>query len=237
MSISIQDFCPHHLFNPIYEQVRKLGLYYEIKETEGSTNIRISTERKTRFRKEKFRFLTTRTLNGSDSANWRKPENYEESRVNKNSTYNYKFPDLQFFCDTPPPALPTPPAGLGPTSPTPPSPVSGSSPARALSLSAPTTAHLVPKASTPSQPPQCLKPPLVNPYRQIKRSYQSIPAVPTSILSPSSPPSFETSTPVTTSAPTPQFFPAMPPDKSQILDLTTEDVEALKKLVAVYMRK
>ena len=95
------------LFNPIYEEVRKLGLSYEIKESHGATVIKISVDNKKTFRprKEKFRFSTTKTLNGSSQLNWRNPQFYQENEAVIDSS----FPDIHFFRNTPPPAPPRTP--------------------------------------------------------------------------------------------------------------------------------
>ena len=95
------------LFNPNYEEVRKLGLSYEIKESHGATVIKISVDNKKTFRprKEKFRFSTTKTLNGSSQLNWRNPQFYQENEAVIDSS----FPDIHFFRNTPPPARPRTP--------------------------------------------------------------------------------------------------------------------------------
>ena len=41
------------LFNPIYEEVRKLRVYYEIKESAGATVIKISVEKNKTFRQKR----------------------------------------------------------------------------------------------------------------------------------------------------------------------------------------
>ena len=46
--------------------------------------------------REKFRFNSTRTFNGSDTLNWRSPKNYQESSTSF-------FPNIHFFRSTPPP--------------------------------------------------------------------------------------------------------------------------------------
>ena len=55
--------------------------------------------------KEKFRFNSIRTLNGSDNLNWRRPNTYQEASSAPRST--------SFFRDTPgpPPQCPAPPPG------------------------------------------------------------------------------------------------------------------------------
>ena len=59
------------LFNSLYNQVRHLGLPYEIKEAGGSVIIKISSDFKNSFNKEKekFRFHTQITLKGSNNSN------------------------------------------------------------------------------------------------------------------------------------------------------------------------
>ena len=101
MAVTDQNgYCPKSLFNPIYEQVRTSGLYYQIKESPGSTFIKISTNKNIYFRQgEKFRFRTTRTLNGAATFNWRKSETCHETTFSQNSSK--KFPDFSFFKNTP----------------------------------------------------------------------------------------------------------------------------------------
>ena len=48
--------------------------------------------------REKFRFNSSKTLNGSDTLNWRSPENYQEASTSF-------FPNINFFRSTPPPTL------------------------------------------------------------------------------------------------------------------------------------
>ena len=88
--------------NQVYNQVRNLGVPYEIKESSGSVIIKISSShcKQQIFRpKEKFRFHSTRTLNGSSNLDWRAPRNYEESVGSSKSS----LPDIPFFRTTPPP--------------------------------------------------------------------------------------------------------------------------------------
>ena len=110
------------LYNSLFQQVRKLGLPYEIKESAGSVVIKISPDTKHSFRneREKFRFRTNRTLNGSNNLNWRCPQNYEER-----SLLSPLFPNLHFFQTTPPPqrlSPSPPPRCLPPSRPTAPPP-------------------------------------------------------------------------------------------------------------------
>ena len=96
------------LYNSVYEQVRLLGLPYEIKETGGSVVIKISADIKQQsFNKEmeKFRFHNRRTLNGSSNSNWRSPESFNKKYVQISADVP-SFPNLKFFQRpfTPPPA-------------------------------------------------------------------------------------------------------------------------------------
>ena len=121
-------------FNQLYESVRVLGLPYEIKESGGSVIIKIaSNANQTKFRhtNEKFRFLTTRTFNGSSNQNWRTPISLNPIRTS--------FPDISFFRSTPPPhttSRPPPPrAAPPPPGPGPvvtPTPVSSAEPNQIL---------------------------------------------------------------------------------------------------------
>ena len=96
------------LINSVYEQVRKTGLPYQIKESGGSIVIRMSSDSKFKFKnnQEKFRFHSTRTFNGSNNTNWRSPQIFSESSF----TSKPSFPDITFFQSTPPPQrlMPTP---------------------------------------------------------------------------------------------------------------------------------
>jgi hypothetical protein len=104
--------------HPVYEKVRELGLPYQIKETGGSVIIKItSTSQYQNFQqtKEKFRFQTTRTFDGSSNPNWRAPQTY--------IVFKTDFPDINFFRRTPPPQCkpsPPPPPPPGYTTPPPP---------------------------------------------------------------------------------------------------------------------
>ena len=134
-------------FNILYQTVRQLGLPYEIKESSGSVLIKISADLKTSFSKEKFRFHTKRTMNGSNNLNWRSPNNYHE----KSNFSSPSFPNIQFFRTTPPP--------------TPPTPRSCSSPPKSSPGPSPSTAVKVPNqtyqetnsTSTPINPYRCKK--------------------------------------------------------------------------------
>ena len=94
-------------FNPLYEQVRQLGLPYQIKESGGSVLIKISSKNFQQFSNsnEKFRFHTSRTLNGSNNQNWRSPQNFQEKSILSGTS----FPDINFFRSTPPPSYRSPP--------------------------------------------------------------------------------------------------------------------------------
>ena len=108
--------------HPVYEKVRELGLPYQIKETGGSVIIKItSTSQYQNFQqtKEKFRFQTTRTFDGSSNPNWRAPQTYKETSL----VFKTDFPDINFFRRTPPPQCkPSPPPPPPPGYTTPPSP-------------------------------------------------------------------------------------------------------------------
>ena len=129
----------HELVNHLYQQVRQLGLPYQIKESGGSIMIRISSDNKHYFHqdKEKFRFHTMRTFNGSSNSNWRTPQNYEENSFANNDS---SFPDIKFFRTTPPPQTSTPPPIPSATRP----PVSQALPSAQKSASAPADPTSVP---------------------------------------------------------------------------------------------
>ena len=114
-------------FNQLYKKVRELGLPYEIKESEGSVIIKITADTNYSFRNH-----NKRTLNGSNTSNWRDPQHFHEQSIIRSPS----FPTLNFFQTTPPPksAPLTPPPP--PVSPIPP-PVSYSeaSPSTALGKS------------------------------------------------------------------------------------------------------
>ena len=138
-----------YLFNSIYEQVRGLGLPYEIKESGGSVLIKISSDFKQSFskEKEKFRFHTKRTINGSNNQNWRNPQNYQEKSILSSPS----LPDIHFFQTTPPPQrLPPPPPPRSPVSRAPPQ----------SELPNHTFAKSLQVTSTP----------LLNPYRSYRRN-------------------------------------------------------------------
>ena len=106
--------------HPVYQKVRELGLPYQIKETEGSVIIKItSSSQYQNFQqtKEKFRFQTTRTFNGSSNPNWRAHQTYNETSL----VLKTDFPDINFFRRTPPPQCkPSPPPRPVDTTPPPP---------------------------------------------------------------------------------------------------------------------
>ena len=95
------------MFDQLYENVRDLGLPYKISESGGSVIIKISSNIKQsqqlQQKKEKFRFNSVRTINGSDNLNWRAPQTYNEDFL----TSRTPFPDISFFRNTPPPDLTT----------------------------------------------------------------------------------------------------------------------------------
>jgi hypothetical protein len=94
-----------NVFNQIYDEVRKTGLPYQIKESGGSLIIRISSDSRQQFNqnKEKFKFSTSRTFNGSNNVNWRSPKTFEENSCSRPS-----FPDITLFRSTPPTTAPPP---------------------------------------------------------------------------------------------------------------------------------
>ena len=114
------------LLNPLYEKVRELGFPYQIQETVGSVIIKVNSNtqyQKFHHPREKFRFHTTRSLNGSDIPNWRTPQIYNE----KSHVFDPAFPDTNFLRKTPAPQSRTlPPPSL--SAPTPPTPTSVSLP-------------------------------------------------------------------------------------------------------------
>ena len=161
----------YELFNPVYEKVRELGLAYQIKESGNSVIIKISSnnEHHIKQEKEKFRFHTTRTLNGSNNPNWRSPQNFYEKSLIRNSC----FPNFSFFQTTPPPQYKTPPSALWcpatacsrvkPVS-TPPPPISSASPTFVESIPSAVSSDTSTSLESPNQTFQ--KP---NPYRSTRR--------------------------------------------------------------------
>ena len=153
----------------LYEQVRKTGLPYQIKESGGAIVIKISSDRKYQFNQsqEKFRFHTNRTFNGSSNKNWRLPQNFSEHSFHKRPS----FPDLTFFQSTPPPKrlIPTPPKSPPPKRPIPPPPTSavtnvpGSSESTSVSETSPAlrSTFQIRQGSLQQTP--------FNPYRSMKR--------------------------------------------------------------------
>ena len=96
----------HELFNSVYDEVRKLGLSYQIQETGGSVTIKITRD-KYNFKQENretFRFRNSRSFNGSSNSNWRSPQKFNEVG---NKTCS-SFPNLEFFQVTPAPSPQTP---------------------------------------------------------------------------------------------------------------------------------
>ena len=86
-----------NVFNSVYEEVRKIGLPYQIKESGGSVLIKISSDIKHQYNQErgKFRFNTVRTFGGSENKNWRSPISYDDNSVRIFSRIN--FPDITFL--------------------------------------------------------------------------------------------------------------------------------------------
>ena len=172
------------VFNKVYDEVRSLGLPYEIQESGGNVMIKISSSssinQKQSFKnsKEKFRFLTSRTLNGSRQPNWRVPPSSNE---NSYAVIRKSFPDIEFFRRTPPPnhVAPPSPLSLAPTTPPPPptlknltqepnpSPIANVVNSGAPALPSSTSLESPPESF--SKPMQELKPYLYNPYRCLKR--------------------------------------------------------------------
>jgi hypothetical protein len=175
--------------------------------------------------REKFRFNTSRTYNGSNNPNWRCPQTFEENS-------RTSFPDINFFRSTPPPSHRVPP----------PPPPASTCPAS----STPTTAPEVPSAvqdpnqtmkigkqslesSTQSQHETQLPGTPINPFRCSRRQIH-FPRTP-NLLNPSS-------TPI---SPIP---PAQATDLASVTDLThpTEMNDAgmdafIKVMEAVYQTK
>ena len=240
-------YCPKSLFNPIYEQVRISGLYYEIKEYPGSTFIKISTNKNIYYRqREKFRFRNTRTFNGASTLNWRKSETFHETTTfSQNSSA--KFPDFSFFQNTPAPTpaprlcgtMPRPttstPLAPPPTSPTqcatqlaqpPPSLTPSSLPSPLCgSLNSPI---LPPPSPLPNPNPPNLPPPNLpntNPYRSVKRKSTISPVYSFTVPSVLSSSNGSNDSSATENE---------PPDEKY---LSPEDIEALKNMMkALYER-
>lgn len=169
----------HELYNPIYEQIRKLGLPYQVKETGGSVTIQITADTKYDFshQNSKFRFKTSKTFNGSSNSNWRSPKMFKDVSTPKQTFFT--LPSLEFFQLTPPPQRSSFP---------PPSPAT-SRPA--------STPHLPMKVSTkiynkPTPKPMPEKPSVItfqtlpNPFRLAKRLV-TFPAIPKLLMKPTSP--------------------------------------------------
>ena len=140
-------------FDQLYKQVREIGLPYQINEAGGSVVIKISSniyQKQFSKPREKFRFNSTRTFNGSDTLNWRSPENYQEAST-------LFFPNINFFRSTPPPTMrpsvSTPPAVSSSLSnikySAPPPPTRSSAP----HPPSPTLATLPPARSSTTPPP------------------------------------------------------------------------------------
>ena len=234
------------VFNPLYQQVRQLGLPYQIKESGGSIVIRISSDNKHYFQqdKEKFRFHTMRTFNGSRNSNWRSPQNYEEnSFVNNDST----FPDINFFRTTPPPQRPTPPPTPSAARPPVSQPSAQKSPFAPAEPTSVPTAVSSGRTKSPSSPEKSFQEPFhrtstpLNPYRctsqvvlQKTSSHQSS----SGQVSASELMSASHSPVITPSALSTSVLSKSPPRtqaaaENRIL-LTAEDREALKQLLLVY---
>ena len=107
-------------YDQLYEKVREMGLPYKISESGGSIVIKISSnsnQKQFSLPKDKFRFHSIRSFNGSENLNWRKPNTFQEASFITGTS----FPDIHFFRDTPapPPQCPEFP----PSAPPPPTPV------------------------------------------------------------------------------------------------------------------
>ena len=206
--------------------------------------IRISTENKHYFHqdKEKFRFHTMRTFNGSSNSNCRSPQIYEE-----NDSF---FPDINFFRTTPTPQTLTPPHIPSAARP----PVSQPLPSAQKSDSAPTDPTSVPtgvsvfkkssnspekfpetfhRTSTPRDPYRCTKSQVVL-QKSPSPSQPSSGQVPASeSFASASSSTVLTSPALSSSALSSQSPPRTPAPESRIR-LTAEDREALKQLLLVY---
>ena len=207
--------------------------------------IKISSDKSHHFNqeKEKFRFHTMRTFNGSSNSNWRYPQNYAENSV----ANSFSFPDINFFRTTPPPQRPSPPPIPTATASPPVSqthqllcaPAERSSTSPAVSSFQRTSSkspnqplnEALQLASTPLNPRQILFPktPTLKPSSsQVSASESSISVSPI--------PAFPTPAPSTLVSPIeshslPQENPA------NRIHLTPEDREALKQLLLVYKGK
>ena len=230
-------------FNKLYESVRGLGLPYEIKESGGSVIIKIASNsnQKCHHPNEKFRFLTTRTFNGSSNQNWRTPS-FNAIRTS--------FPDVSFFRTTPPPhttpcpppapqaAAPPPPPGPGPV--VTPKPVSSAEPNEILQADSTSKATSTTTTAMSSSTSNSLESPehflhsqepkpfststpfLFNPFRCSKRQIV-FPPTPNLLNSPSVPTASTSSTSLEMSPPAPP-----PRDKNQALINVMEAIYAQK---------
>ena len=173
----------YELYNPIYEQIRKLGLSYEIKESGTSVIIKISADSKYNFNPQdkNFRFQTSKTFNGSSNRNWRSPRTFEETSAHS------KLPSMEFFRSTPPPISPRkrPPATARPPVPRP--PVSTPAPPPVKSANDIKTETIAstsyPSVRTYQDPPSKILNRMPNPYRFTKRVV-AFPVTPNLILKP-----------------------------------------------------
>ena len=138
-----------NIFNTLYEQVRNLGVPYEIKESEGAVVIKLSTNKKYSCNQQsaKFRFNTKKTINGSSTPNWRSPRHQFIEHSSSSVDQSKGFPDFHFFQTTPPPQI----SCLPP--PTTATPQSMSTPSKLCSL------QIASSVSTTT----------LNPYRFLKR--------------------------------------------------------------------
>ena len=141
--------------------------------------------------KEKFRFHTSRTLNGSEYLNWRSPK-FEE-----NSSFpNTSFPEINLFQCTPPhsfktPPPPPPPASVCPTACTP-TTVSSADPNQSMMTGTPGTISIIlsedatisSSLESSHEPKQSNARTTSNPYRCCRR--QIVFPKPPNLLNPSS---------------------------------------------------
>ena len=94
-------------FQPFVRASQTAWTSLQIKESGGSVLIKISSKNFQQFSNsnEKFRFHTSRTLNGSNNQNWRSPQNFQEKSILSGTS----FPDINFFRSTPPLSYVSPP--------------------------------------------------------------------------------------------------------------------------------
>ena len=226
-----------NVFNQIYDEVRKTGLHYEIKESGGSLIIRISSDSRHQFNqnKEKFKFRTSRTFNGSNNVNWRSPKTFEENSCSRPS-----FPDIAFFRSTPPPTAPPPTQRTTASSPSTPAAA-----ATAVSASLPPETMTTETYRNPAgdiTQPQITSTP-VNPFRLTRRQIE-FPATPTLLYPSSRPPALNSNISVSPSqASTISTLESSEAVSTTLetsetrIPMTEENKKALIQLMALYTRK